>query len=108
MEDKKFIQATQEIMSELQISTKEANERARVATIILKLFKTTLLEFLLQTTEERIIFTRDQVIEEECDYDLRQEMSNEIIVDVLRKGYKYLEQESTSSELVFQKVTYPD
>lgn len=104
MEDKNFIQIAQEIMSELQTSTKEINERARVATRVLKLFKTTLLEFLVQSTEERIVFTRNQVIQEECDYDLRQEMSDEIIVDALHKGYKYLEQESTSGKLVFKKI----
>lgn len=85
---------------------REINKRARVATIALKLFKTTLLEFLVQSTEERIVFTRDQVIEEECDYDLLHEMSNEMIVDILHKGYKYLEQESTSSKLVFKKIIF--
>lgn len=104
MDDKKFIQDAQEIMNELQTSTKEINERAKVATKVLKLFKTTLLEFLIQSTEEMIVFTRDQVIQEECDYDLRQEMSNEMIVDILHNGYKYLEQESTSGKLVFQKI----
>lgn len=104
MDDKEFIQIAQEIMSGVQTSTKEINERARVATIVLKLFKTTLLEFLAQSTEEMTVFTRDQVIQEECDYDLRQEMSNEMIVDILHKGYMYLEEESTSSKLVFKKI----
>ena len=104
MDDKEFIQIAQEIMSGSQTSTKEINERARVATIVLKLFKTTLLELLVQSTEERIAFTRDLVVQEECDYDLRQEMSNEMIVDILHKGYKYLEQESTAGKLVFQKI----
>lgn len=104
MDDKVFVQNAQKILSELQTSTKEINEIARVSTIVLKSFKSTLLEFLIQSTEERIVFTRDQVIQEECEYDLRQEMSNEMIVDILHKGYMYLEEESTSSKLVFKKI----
>ena len=44
------------------------------------------------------------ITSEPCDYNLLQGIDNDLIVEIVRKGYRYIEEESTSSELVFQKI----
>lgn len=107
MKDKDFVQSVQEKLHELHVHRIELDEKARIANICLKNFKPTLLDFLNNcnnSIEEKIYFTREMIISEPCDYNLRQGMDNDLIVEIVRKGYRYIEEESTSSELVFQKI----
>ena len=104
MKDKDFVQSVQEKLHELHVHRIELNEKARIANIFLKGFKSSLMEFIDNSTEEKILFTREMITSEPCDYNLRQGMDNDLIVEIVRKGYRYIEKESTSSELVFQKI----
>ncbi len=104
MKDKDFVQSVQEKLHELHVHRIELNEKARIANIFLKGFKSSLMEFIDNSTEEKILFTREMITSEPCDYNLRQGMDNDLIVEIVRKGYRYVEEESTSSKLVFQKI----
>lgn len=101
---KNFIQTTKQILCKLHAQRIEFDETAKIANTFLKNFKPTLLDFLNNSIEEKIYFTREMIISEPCDYNLRQGMDNDLIVEIVRKGYRYIEEESTSSELVFQKI----
>lgn len=102
---KNFIQTTKQNLCKLHAQRIEFDETAQIANIFLIKFKPTLLDFLNNNSiEEKICFTREMIISEPCDYDLRQGMDNDLIVEIVRKGYRYIEEESTSSELVFQKI----
>lgn len=104
MKDKDFVQSVQEKLHELHVHRIELDEKARIANIFLKGFKSSLMEFIDNSSEDKILFTREMIISEPCDYNLRQGMDNDLIVEIVRKGYRYIEEESTSSELVFQKI----
>lgn len=107
MEDNDIISFVYKRLNDCQRQRLKDNERARIANICLKNFKPTLLDFLNNcnnSIEEKIYFTREMIISEPCDYNLRQGMDNDLIVEIVRKGYRYIEEESTSSELVFQKI----
>lgn len=104
MKDKDFVQSVQEKLHELHVHRIELDEKARIANIFLKGFKSSLMEFIDNSTEEKILFTREMITSEPCDYNLRQGMDDDLIVEIVHKGYRYIKEESTSSELVFQKI----
>ena len=104
MKDKDFVQSVQEKLHELHVHRIELEEKARIANIFFKNFKPSLMDFLDHSIEEKVSFTREMIISEPCDYNLRQGMDNDLILEIVRKGYRYIEEVSTSSELVFQKI----
>lgn len=103
MEDKDFIELMYKRLNELHNERIDLDEEARIQLMILKHFKTTLIEFVTQSTKDKIFFTRELITQEVCNLDLRHAIDDEIILLVARKGYKYLEAESTYSVLVFKK-----
>ena len=103
MEDKDFMQMK---IDEFRNQRLELDEIARIELIFLKEFIVKLMTFFDESKEEKVYFTRKMVTSEECNYDLRREMCNELISDILHKGYKYISKESTSSQLVFEKIAY--
>ena len=103
MEDKDFMQMK---IDEFRNQRLELDEIARIELIFLKEFRVKLMTFFDESKEEKVYFTRKMVTSEECNYDLRREMCNELISDILHKGYKYISKESTSSQLVFEKIAY--
>ena len=104
MEDKDFIQYMKTKINELREQRLELDEIARIELIFLKEFRPKLMTFLDKKKEKKVYFTREMVTPEECNYNLRQEMCDELIFDVLHKGYKYIPEESTSSQLVFERI----
>ena len=101
---KNFMQSTKQNLCKLHAQRIEFDETAQIANIFLIKFKPTLLDFLNNSIEEKICFTREMIISEPCDYNLRQGMDDDLIVEIVHKGYRYIKEESTSSELVFQKI----
>ena len=104
MEDKEFMQFMQTGIDEFCNQINGIDEIARIELIFLKEFRPKLMIFLDENKEEKVYFTREMVTLEECNYDLRREMCNDLISDVLHKGYKYISEESTSSQLVFERI----
>lgn len=104
MKDCEFIEFAMKKLTQIQENVESCNEKARVELIFLRTFLPKLLEKLRNAKGRTVYFTRDEILQEQCDYDMRQCITNNLGNDIFIKyRYAYDEENSRPDMLVFRK-----
>ncbi len=103
MKGQEIIDFVTEEMGKLRAKRLEDEEKARIDLLFERNFKPTLFGFLECSKEPKVAFTRGMVTNEKCDYNLLQMIDDTLKAEIYRKGYKFVEEESTPDTLVFQR-----
>lgn len=104
MSEREFFGRAKDFLHKLHRENEQLNEEARIALFFMREFKPKLLQFLKESDGfSEVVFKKESIIEEECNYDMRKCMDNEIISAVAEMGIRYDWENSTDKELCFKR-----
>ncbi len=104
MDDKDFLNMAHKIIDKADENVIQMNEDARIAIIFEKNGHECIKQFLLNhLSSECVMFERNEIYPNECNYDLRKLMDGEYLNEIATIGYTYDYENSTSDSLRFIK-----
>ena len=104
MNDTDFINAVTEQCDKLRRNRIEMEEKAKVAIKFMQLFKKKLLQHIEKhKDEEVIIFKQNDVLQTTCECEMRQYMDNDLINELIGKGYIYMYEASSKDTIILKK-----
>ena len=104
--DNGFIKFVKKVLEEQEEKIAQLNESARINLLFARSFKPILLNYIDSNKgAKELCFDRSIIVKEENNHDLRQNMDEDIVFAVARKGYIYCENLSNSEILVFKLKT---